>query len=112
MHMKFLYLRQNSALKLSSERSAIAQQKAFGSVNPVAAVFAAQTQNTRVFGNGVHATSLLSEAWVLVSEKAIGVFRAAEEENAWLLEKSSRKSIVMLKMHGKLTVTAVQQVQL
>jgi hypothetical protein len=62
-------------------KSASVQQKVSGSANLVAVAFAAQTQNTRVSGNGVLATCLLSEASALVLVKAIVVSLAVEEEN-------------------------------
>lgn len=62
-------------------KSATVQQKASGSVNPVAVAFEAQTQNTRASGNGVLATSLLLEAWASVSAKAIVVSLVVEEGN-------------------------------
>jgi hypothetical protein len=54
-------------------KSASVPQKAFGSASPVVVASAAQTRNTKVSGNGVLATCLLSEALVLVSVKAIAV---------------------------------------
>lgn len=61
---------------------ATAQQKVSGSANPVAVACVAQTQNMKVSGNGVLATSLLSEAWASESEKGTVVCLAVEVENA------------------------------
>jgi hypothetical protein len=63
-------------------KSAAVPQPASGSANPVAAVSAAQTQNMRVSGNGVHAICPLSAASGSALEKGIAACLAAEEESA------------------------------
>jgi len=76
----------------------------------VVAASVAQTQNTKVSGNGVQDTSPLWEVWESALAKEIEEFLVAEEESVLLPEKSSKRSTAMQRMLEKSTQSVEQRV--